>query len=345
MKGVSKVRAGGGKTPSPRFGHTAVVRGDTMLVFGGRNTRCNNELWMYSFVDKTWSEVVAPKDTALPTARAGHTAVMMEDGYMLLFGGVAENPTSGQHSWWLNDLWAFDVQGKTWSQVLTKGGQVPAERKGHTAVTHRHSMFVFGGGQDDLSLTSDLWEFNHHTKKWVSRRYTGYRPLERMYHVSAVNGHNMIVFGGRSATKKVFLGDIFEISLTDFVCRPLVTSGTGPSERMCSTACCFNGVFAVFTGGGSTYLPDSYQLDLRKGVWSVIENASVGGRTRPTTVRWQNTLVTFGGCMAPGFVNDHDEVELLPRPLKNCVKQFLLDHHIPIDPTQLPRHVLEYLRE
>eukprot|EP01061_Rhynchopus_euleeides_P014296 TRINITY_DN24810_c0_g1_i1.p1 TRINITY_DN24810_c0_g1~~TRINITY_DN24810_c0_g1_i1.p1 ORF type:complete len:628 (+),score=216.51 TRINITY_DN24810_c0_g1_i1:167-2050(+) len=345
LKSVNRIK-GTKVMPTSRFGHTAVVHGDVMVIFGGRDGRCNDDLWTYNFVEKKWTHLNAnaPKgQTDRPKARAGHTAVVM-DGKMLMFGGVAESP-AGMHSCWLNDLWSLDLTTFKWSLQRSKGGRLPCGRKGHTAVTHKQSMFVFGGGQDDMSLNSDLWEYNSQLRKWIPRRYTGYHPKERMYHVAAVNKDSMIAFGGRAAVKTGFLNDIFEINLHDFVCRSLKTTGPAPTQRMCSTAVCFNGVFSVFTGGSLSYLDDSYQLDLRKSEWSPIENISCGGRTRPTTVRWRNTLLTFGGCVNGGYVNDCIEVELEPRSLASCAKQFILNNHIPYRPQDMPQSVLEFMRK
>ncbi|KAJ9462095.1 hypothetical protein DIPPA_57823 [Diplonema papillatum] len=337
-----KVHRGGPGAPSPRFGHTAVVHDDTMLVFGGRDARCNDELWVYDFSRHSW-DLVRPDSDDKPRARAGHTAVVI-GRFMYIFGGVAERSSTRAQSCWLNDLWVLNVNTYKWSLLRAKGPSLPTKRKGHTAVAHRNSMFIFGGGQDDLALNNDLWEFNQITRKWIPRRYTGHKPQERMYHVSAVNGNSMIVFGGRALTKNGFLNDLFEVNLGTFVCRELHTSGTAPTHRMCSTAMSCNGTFAVFTGGSFAYLMDSYQLDLRRMEWKLVTNVSFGGRTRPTTVRFKNTILTFGGCVeGTGFVNDYIEVQLKPMTLQQCLKQFVLEKNIELDPDEIPTCIMDFV--
>eukprot|EP01064_Diplonema_japonicum_P033511 TRINITY_DN6620_c0_g2_i1.p1 TRINITY_DN6620_c0_g2~~TRINITY_DN6620_c0_g2_i1.p1 ORF type:complete len:426 (+),score=95.80 TRINITY_DN6620_c0_g2_i1:23-1279(+) len=335
-----------GPAPSPRFGHTAIVHENSMVVFGGRNARCNNELWVYNFIAKTWRECGAEVPCGAfdkPKARAGHTAVVVNNKSMFMFGGVAEHPTTGAHSRWLNDLWVLDLKTYRWQLMRTKGGYIPTKRKGHTSVAYKNSMFIFGGGQDDLTLNNDLWEFNYVIKKWVSRRYTGHIPQERMYHVSALHENKMIIFGGRAITKNGFLNDIFEINLQRFVCRQIVASGPTPSPRMCSTAICHNGVFAVFTGGSFAYLDDSHQLDLRKMEWSKIDNFCFGGRTRPTTVRWGNTILTFGGCVeGNGYVNDYVEVHLGPLSLQQCLKRYVIENGLELNPDEFPETLINF---
>eukprot|EP01063_Lacrimia_lanifica_P029969 TRINITY_DN4681_c0_g1_i1.p2 TRINITY_DN4681_c0_g1~~TRINITY_DN4681_c0_g1_i1.p2 ORF type:complete len:443 (+),score=153.52 TRINITY_DN4681_c0_g1_i1:155-1483(+) len=344
VKGVSVVTGQTEGLPTPRFGHTAVVHENDMIIFGGRDASCNDDVWVYNFPTKVWKKV--PITGEKPKARAGHTAVIIRGHYMYMFGGVAEQTSNGSHSCWLNDLWSLNLKTFHWTMLRSKGGHVPGKRKGHTAVTHRESMFVFGGGQDDLTLYNDLWEYNHVTHKWIPRKYTGYSPQERMYHVASTSGSRMIVFGGRALTKQGFLNDTFELNLNSFVCRQLQTKGTPPTHRMCSTAACHNGLFAVFTGGSLSYLVDSYQLDLRKMEWSLIENVSFGGRTRPSTVRWNNTILTFGGCVeGNGYVNDYFEVELHPRSLKHTIKQFILDKKLEFEPEDLPASIQTFIEE
>eukprot|EP01059_Diplonema_ambulator_P013205 TRINITY_DN23727_c0_g2_i1.p1 TRINITY_DN23727_c0_g2~~TRINITY_DN23727_c0_g2_i1.p1 ORF type:complete len:349 (+),score=82.19 TRINITY_DN23727_c0_g2_i1:52-1047(+) len=235
VKGVDASK-GAGPVPSPRFGHTAIVHGNNMVVFGGRDSKCNNELWIFDFVQKSWRKMNYEGAYEKPKARAGHTAVVVNNKSMFMFGGVAEHPQTGAHSRWLNDLWVLDLKTFQWQMIRSKSGYLPTKRKGHTAVAYRSSMFIFGGGQDDLTLNNDLWEFNYVLKKWISRRYTGHVPQERMYHVTALHKNKMIVFGGRAITKNGFLNDMFEINLNKFVCRQVVASGPCPSPRMCSTA-------------------------------------------------------------------------------------------------------------
>jgi N-acetylneuraminic acid mutarotase len=45
--------------PVPRAGHSAVVYGDTMLVFGGRDDENNklNDLWSFNFTTYQWEYI------------------------------------------------------------------------------------------------------------------------------------------------------------------------------------------------------------------------------------------------------------------------------------------------
>eukprot|EP01062_Namystynia_karyoxenos_P036374 TRINITY_DN2648_c0_g2_i1.p1 TRINITY_DN2648_c0_g2~~TRINITY_DN2648_c0_g2_i1.p1 ORF type:complete len:597 (+),score=150.73 TRINITY_DN2648_c0_g2_i1:93-1883(+) len=331
--------------PCPRFGHTAVVYKDQMVVFGGRDARCYDDVWTYCFLTKQWKRIPpSSADARRPRPRAGHTAVVHQ-GRMYVFGGVAEQELGGHHTLWLNDLWMLDLETWRWEQIRSRGGGVPAPRKGHTAVVNRKSMFIYGGGQDDQTMQGDLWEFSFATHKWVPRRFTGHEPQPRMYHVAvAAAGGRMIVFGGRAQTSTGFLNDLFEINLSTFKCEALTASGPAPTHRMCSTAVYHNHTIAIFTGGSYAYLEDSHQLDLRKMQWIPIDDVRFGGRTRPTTVKWRNTVLTFGGCVhGNGYVNDFIELELEPMSLKQCMKQFLIDHKSILKGERIPDSLVDYI--
>eukprot|EP01062_Namystynia_karyoxenos_P069342 TRINITY_DN64851_c0_g1_i1.p2 TRINITY_DN64851_c0_g1~~TRINITY_DN64851_c0_g1_i1.p2 ORF type:complete len:458 (+),score=158.41 TRINITY_DN64851_c0_g1_i1:101-1375(+) len=336
--------------PAPRFGHTAVVYQDKMVIFAGRDSRCFGDVWMFSFTQKKWLEVAQSQpETERPMPRAGHTAVVHRK-QMYVFGGVADHGGTGTHTLWLNDLWAFNLETFTWRKIREKGQKTPDRRKGHTAQVWNRSMFVYGGGQDDQTMHCDLWEFSFVRERWIQRNYTGHQPQARMYHVSAVTpGGKLMIFGGRAQTTTGFLNDLFQVDLRDFVCTRLEPKGTAPTHRMCSTAIYHNHTLAIFTGGSFAYLEDSHQLSLRTMEWTPIEDISFGGRTRPTTVKWNNTVLTFGGCVhGNGYVNDFVEVELEPMTLTQCVMEYMqefgLSEELRAQPDVLPERVRDMLR-
>ncbi|KAJ9452422.1 Ras guanine nucleotide exchange factor F [Diplonema papillatum] len=312
-------------TPRPRFGHTAVVHNNQMVLFGGRDDRCFDDLWTFCFATRAWREI--PQTHQKPIPRAGHTAVVYRHK-MYIFGGVADD--AGVHNWWPDDLWALDLNTWQWTRIPSLGSLRPESRKGHTAVVYKDSMFVFGGGQDDpLLLHNDLWELDFSSERWIPRDYSGSIPAPRMYHVSALGDcGNLLIFGGRGSVQPsdaAFLNDTYTLNLDSMVARKLGTAGTHPSPRMCSTAVYHSGMLAIFTGGARTYLEDSHQLDLATLRWTPLcPSIKFGGRTRPTTVKWKNTILTFGGCVTGnGYVNDVVEIEMEPMSLKQHMMHYL----------------------
>ena len=99
--------------PSGRHGHSAVVAGDGMLVFGGYSSASHNDMWRLDLIDFEW-QALAPKGTP-PCPRWRHTAVMTDVGGMYVFGGN----TRGSESENLNDMYCYDIERSQWSEAST----------------------------------------------------------------------------------------------------------------------------------------------------------------------------------------------------------------------------------
>jgi len=138
-----------------RTGHSAVLHGDAMLVFGGRSGSDGsmNDLWALNLSHSApqwetrcsslqyllWGQCSSP-----PPVRYGHSAVLFGTR-MVVFGGKV-----GPHERDDNDVWSIDVaaQHPTWVELCRNGrcGSPPPPRAFHSAVRLGQSMLVVGGG-------------------------------------------------------------------------------------------------------------------------------------------------------------------------------------------------------
>ena len=176
-----------GSAPSPRGGHTAVVHGASMFVFGG----CDgwnyfNDLYSFSFPDREWAPVRVT-GTAPGARSAPATVVHAEHGLMYVFGGY-----DGARS--LNDLFRFDFGSSEWAQVRVNGSP-PSPRGGHTAVVHGDTMYAFGG-KSGRSPFNDLCSFSFERSAWQQLDAGTTEPAPRCAHVCVVHGRSLFVFGG-----------------------------------------------------------------------------------------------------------------------------------------------------
>ena len=75
-----------GNPPSPRAGHTAVVHGKSMFIYGGydKNGLSCHDLHEFSFEANTWS-LLSPKGVSPPDAF--HHAAVAHQGSMYVWGG------------------------------------------------------------------------------------------------------------------------------------------------------------------------------------------------------------------------------------------------------------------
>eukprot|EP01061_Rhynchopus_euleeides_P026368 TRINITY_DN4311_c0_g1_i1.p1 TRINITY_DN4311_c0_g1~~TRINITY_DN4311_c0_g1_i1.p1 ORF type:complete len:561 (+),score=153.58 TRINITY_DN4311_c0_g1_i1:62-1684(+) len=149
--------------PCARRSHKAVLRGNEMILFGGRGTfgRLNDvfslNLDTYEWTNRTPSYINGPA----PVERAAHSCVLWRNRKMLVYGGDYESKEGTQS--YLQDVWELDVNTYSWRE-LHPVGDIPAARLGHDAAISEDSMFIFGGYQlprlNDifvLDLLSGVW--------------------------------------------------------------------------------------------------------------------------------------------------------------------------------------------
>ncbi|KAH6616688.1 hypothetical protein C7974DRAFT_402260 [Boeremia exigua] len=169
---VAQAANGFDDVPGPRKGHTAVVIGDAIYVFGGEGDSVNDEsgrVWVYQTVSNTWSFLDAAPDSIIPSHRVGHTsassdlpaakAVTYHEtapqqpadpslnvpeppadntwGTVFVVGG-REN-SNGRLA---TDAFAFDVRTRTWSKVPSPPGQ---PREGASLELVGSRLYRFGG--------------------------------------------------------------------------------------------------------------------------------------------------------------------------------------------------------
>ena len=105
-----------GLLPKARASHSAVIRGNTMIIFGGcdLDNEKLNDLWIYDLLSNTWQEIQTdPVNSPLP--RSGHSASMAGER-MMVFGGIFEVTKE------LNDLMAFDFTKRQWVTLFEELG-------------------------------------------------------------------------------------------------------------------------------------------------------------------------------------------------------------------------------
>lgn len=141
-----------GTPPSPRSGHSCVLHGSEMLVFGGGEGwggHCFNDLHSGHVDVKSGSIVwVRPSSTGTPPPpRSGHSASLVGERMFVFGGGDARRA--------LNDLHVLDLAAMAWSRP-SDTGVLPPPRGGHAAAAVGTLIAVFGGASPDGHGFNDL---------------------------------------------------------------------------------------------------------------------------------------------------------------------------------------------
>lgn len=186
----------GGRHPSPRHSHSAVVYQNSFYCFGGYDGSYKSDLHEFDLSLSQWSLV--PTSGRRPRARYRATTVVHKN-HMILYGGH----DGTRH---LSDTHIFDFNTNTWSALVT-AGTPPSPRDSHIAVTHSNSMYVFGGSSG--SAMNDLHELQlpsstSATAKWRYVKTSGKdQPSHRFCHVAVVHNEAMFVFGGYDGAERL----------------------------------------------------------------------------------------------------------------------------------------------
>ncbi|KAM9709453.1 LOW QUALITY PROTEIN: host cell factor 2 [Menidia menidia] len=162
--------------PSNRKGHSAVVVGSAMLMYGGfiDIKGSSQEFWSLNLNSWAWSPLTDPHQGSLsPGPRHQHSAVAYQ-GCMYLFGGLMGLREQ-------RDLWMWSSSSHLWTALRNSSG--PPRLMGHSAVAYKDSMLLFGGGESQTFPSSCLWSYSFTTRTWTKMAaLPDCSPPGRMHH-------------------------------------------------------------------------------------------------------------------------------------------------------------------
>lgn len=169
----------GGDVPFARKGHSSVVIGDSIYIFGGSGVANENgRVWVFDTLRNTWSYLDPAPDTPAPSHRAGHAAAASEfpgpkdvtykekspqqpadpakvvpepadaDTWGTIFVLGGRETETGVLA---EDALAFDVRTRTWSNVPTPNG--PPTEGASLALVNDH-LYIFGGKTNGATRAS-----------------------------------------------------------------------------------------------------------------------------------------------------------------------------------------------
>lgn len=191
--------------PARTFASTAVHDDlGLMLVFGGsvfdpsfQTFQVFDDLWSYSPEANVWDQVVATNQG--PSARSG--AVMwFDDDEVYVFGGIT------QFFEFRNDLWSYDFETNTWTELIAQGaaGSPPGRHVMATGSETEHGQFtIYGGEALDFStfefvMLEDVWQLDIDTLQWTNATPTPAQDLtvHRNYGAAETVGDRLVFHGG-----------------------------------------------------------------------------------------------------------------------------------------------------
>ncbi|XP_028166772.1 F-box only protein 42 [Ostrinia furnacalis] len=103
--------------PPPMAGHSACIKGDEMVVFGGLvmspvqnfQIQCSNDIWVLDIPTATWRKQATTKPR--PSPRYAQSLIRIDSERLLLLGGVQTLHNRFVYS----DCWMLTMKGPTWT--------------------------------------------------------------------------------------------------------------------------------------------------------------------------------------------------------------------------------------
>ncbi|XP_050304238.1 attractin [Anthonomus grandis grandis] len=198
------------KSPMMRYGHSTVIYGDKIFLYGGvvGNRGTTSELWAFDISAQIWENITVKADACNvsflmcgPLKSAGHTATIVNnntnkknDKMVVIFG---HSPQYG----YLNTVQEYYFGTREWYIVNTTGYPVKGGY-GHTATWDplTQKIYVFGGviseSESSQHLSRNLYSYEPNERIWI---LLADAPSSRFLHSATfISGGLMLVFGGNT---------------------------------------------------------------------------------------------------------------------------------------------------
>ena len=254
-----------------------------MILHGGRYRAASSgdydmydDVWAFDLATDTWVELSSGDG---PDARVSHAGVVA-DGKFIIHGG--NSSANGMSYTALEDVWAFDLDAKTWSELSTTDG--PDERLFHAGAVSDDgkTYYSFAGVRSFTSFLNELWALDLETLQWTELHDgDDDAPTPRMAPNLVVDEERdrLLAFAGHDDTDLGNTNQMWAFDLTNRTWSELHTGDiyANPAEDFCDFP-------ADFTD------PD-YASPERRYLGSVYETHA-------------DQMVLFGGKTDCGAVND-----------------------------------------
>jgi len=163
-----------------------------------------NDVYELNLETREWTRLWKKensKKNVQPSPRCWHSANMISDHEMMIFGGFSFN---GKREIYFDDTWIFNLRDNTWTEIKSTD-PVPLARNRQTCTLLGENVVSFGGnylnyGGDNIEdiFLGDIWLFSLSSRKWEPvEQIEGNEPaLLRGHHSATLVGDSIYLFGG-----------------------------------------------------------------------------------------------------------------------------------------------------
>jgi len=198
-----------GDAPEPRGGHSAVLVGTDVFVFGGANSETTfDDAYKLDLIKRHWTRAVPSGCPAVPSRRTNHAAIADAHGRIYIVGGYDADSN------FLNDVWIMNVYAGNFDNWQDAGtfpivwekptptGTAPTPREGHSLTLVDRKLILFGGYTSAGAVANDVYVYDLDGSMWVTPAVSGaFQPAPRQAHSAVRHGRNVIIAGGCSVSE------------------------------------------------------------------------------------------------------------------------------------------------
>ncbi|XP_061179886.1 uncharacterized protein LOC133188462 [Saccostrea echinata] len=211
-----------------------------------------------------WSQIKPLPGKPLPRSRSRHSSCLHGDCVYVIGG------KDGRIS--LKDIWKFCLETSQWERLTLKGDSL-SYLEGHSLVSYKKNLLLFGGSFGDNVTDSSLWIINPdvlHVRQ-VSCEPGFPQPCSRRHHSAVVHDGIMYVYGGyvdlRGSSSELWA---FHISEEEWeLITPRQTRSDMPEGRHGHTAVLHGRNMWIYGGlSGLTPKSDLWYYNFHVGKWT-----------------------------------------------------------------------------
>jgi N-acetylneuraminic acid mutarotase len=192
-----------GKVPSARQGHSAVLYGSTMWVYGGSSSEGYlSDLYSLNLETREWKQHFFTG--AQSKGRAGHGAVLDNESKMMIFGGYSDAGYS-------NDFFTINILEERFENPLTSGNK-PSGRENFSMEIVNSRIFIFGGFQEG-GVLNDMYSLDLITLTWETLQPQGPTPPQAQGMASCRVGKKIYITSGCDYRKQSCYTDTYIFDL------------------------------------------------------------------------------------------------------------------------------------
>ncbi|XP_074857327.1 uncharacterized protein LOC142016847 isoform X2 [Carettochelys insculpta] len=201
-------------------------------------------------------------------------------------------------------LWMYDIDSARWTEWQHTAVEIksiaPVNRKGHSAVVYRSSMYIYGGYFDIRGITQEFWALRFDTREWsqVSPLSCDPGPGPRHGHSAVVYGTGMYLFGGLMGLSEQ--RDLWKWDFTSCNWSTIKTS-QGPPKAVGHSSVVFQDSMLTFGGGISNSRPNSslWKYHFSSQTWEKLASTT---EVNLSSKRYHCILgIGIGFQLTPGF--------------------------------------------